>query len=103
MEDNTLWELLNEEVTKTVKAIDNLITELSEEFFLITHEEKREEILLRKYWLLNLQDRLNKIATNGRHAGIEYHHELKQKIKSAIDNEDFESFNYFYIHAKYQI
>ena len=42
MEDNQLWKILNGEVDKTIKAIDGLINELTEEFFLVTLEEKKE-------------------------------------------------------------
>ena len=94
MSKNELWVLLSEEVDRTIISIDELKKDLSDEFHLISLEKKREELLLRKYWLINIQESLRKMVTGARHAGIEYHDELKLKIKSAMDNNNFEEFNY---------
>lgn len=94
MKDNKLWTLLNGEVEKTIKAIDELIEGLIEEYQLVTLEEKKEELILQKYWLLFIQDRLKKVADKGKYAGIRYHTELKQNIRSAIENNSIEGFDY---------
>jgi len=94
MDNNKMWTLLNGEVEKTIKAIDELIKGLIEEYQLVTLEEKKEELILQKYWLLFIQDRLKETVDKGKRAGIVYHTELKRNIRSAIENDSIEEFNY---------
>ena len=49
MEDKKLWLLLNGEVDKTISAINKLMSDLIDEYQLVTLEEKQEERLLQKF------------------------------------------------------
>lgn len=101
MQKNQIYELLKVEAEKTIKHLEKLKNGLKKDFDNSPDRESKEEVILRKYGLIFLQQRINKLMEKAQFAEFQRWTKVEAAIRSALDSNDIGSFIFDDFYLKY--
>lgn len=103
MQENKIYELFKVEAEKTIERLEEMKKHLIKEFNNSPDRDSKEEVILRKYCLILLQERIKRLIEKLKLADIQRWTKLEVAIRSALDNNDIESFTHEDLVVKYGI